>query len=356
MQHRIRNLRMRTLVWLAVLVAIPALPGAAMAQTAAAPEAGAQALTPRLLAEASWHGRPIRRPFARRSDVSDEGASLRPGTGFSRAGGSRRVRELQRRLNRLGYRPGPSDGLFGPRTQAAVLAFQRKHGLARTGAVGPATLRVLRRRTASGAEAPAPAPADRSSEASSSTPRTQPQAPIRPARATDDGLPALVIVLLVALAIPLVMAAGLLLRSRRGRFLEPAPEPPVLPWGFDPPRELPEPSSPPATDPLPGPEERELAVQPEHPAVPEPQEEPRIRRVPPPRHVPADERRQALRERILAMRAEGMTLQEIADQLTAEGEVTPGGGRRWQPWTVRAASRPIVPRGGPSPQHRHGRR
>ena len=41
-------------------------------------------------------------------------------TGYHRAGGSRRVRELQRRLNRLGYRAGPVDGLFGPRTERAT--------------------------------------------------------------------------------------------------------------------------------------------------------------------------------------------------------------------------------------------
>jgi hypothetical protein len=43
------------------------------------------------------------------------------------------------------------------------------------------------------------------------------------------------------------------------------------------------------------------------------------------------------------MRAQGMSLQDIADTLTAEGEITLGGGKHWQPWSVRAATRPINP-------------
>ena len=103
------------------------------------------------------------------------------------------------------------------------------------------------------------------------------------------------------------------------------------------------------------PEPREERRVPER-SVPEPGEEPRVRRVPSPRHVPSEERRAALRERVLAMRAKGMTLQEIADELSEEGEVTPGGGRQWHPWTVRAATRPIGPQGrSTAPDRRGGR-
>jgi len=49
------------------------------------------------------------------------------------------VRNLQRRLDELGYRPGPIDGIFGPRTEAAVRAFQRDSGLKVDGIVGPRT-------------------------------------------------------------------------------------------------------------------------------------------------------------------------------------------------------------------------
>jgi hypothetical protein len=363
MHHRIRTLRVRTIVWLAVLVAIPALPGTAMAQSAAT-EAGASALSPRLLADASWHGRPIQRPFARRSDVSDRRATLRPGTGYRRAGGSRRVRDVQRSLIRLGYRPGPSDGLYGPRTQAAVLAFQRKHGLERTGAAGPATLRILQRRTAPQAERPPEQPAGTTTQPSTTRPQAPPATPVRN---TDGGVPALVIVALALLAIPLVLLAGLLLHDRRRVVVELPPED-ISPWSLDPPREqpqLPEPDPDPLLETTYAEPEQLAEAWPEPPPEPPPEprptppapepKEPRIRRVPPPRHVPSQERRQALRARILAMRAEGMTLQEIADRLTAEGEVTPGGGRRWQPWTVRAATRPIDPSRGPLPQRRHGK-
>ena len=341
MQHRIRTMRMRTLVWLAVLLAAPALlPGAAEAQSAAVPEAGAEAPSPRLLAEASWHGRPIQRPLARRTDAVDRTPSLTPGTGFSRPGGSRRVRDLQRRLIRLGYRPGRSDGLFGPRTQAAVLAFQRKHGLEQTGSVGSATLDVLRRRTAPGAGPPAgedPPVRTQSGEdppvqAQSEERPAPPAPPVVPAQAVEDE-GALAMFLLIALAIPLVLLTGLLVRSRRRPAAEGAPaEPPALPAPVQVPVPVREPE--PVPEPLPAPSA----------------EIPRVRPAPSPRgpHAEGGDRRAALRERILRMRADGMTLQEIADVLTQEGEVTLGGARRWQPWSVRAATRPTAPQARPT--------
>ncbi len=39
------------------------------------------------------------------------------------------VREIQRRLNKLGYNPGPSDGLYGKKTKDAIQAFQKKNNL-----------------------------------------------------------------------------------------------------------------------------------------------------------------------------------------------------------------------------------
>lgn len=50
------------------------------------------------------------------------------------------VREIQRVLTRLGYEPGPIDGLFGGKTRAAIQAFQRENGLE---ANGHATVQVL---------------------------------------------------------------------------------------------------------------------------------------------------------------------------------------------------------------------
>jgi peptidoglycan hydrolase-like protein with peptidoglycan-binding domain len=55
------------------------------------------------------------------------------GVGLHRGDRGAAVRALQRRLLAAGADPGPLDGRFGPRTQAAVRAFQRAHHLAVTG-------------------------------------------------------------------------------------------------------------------------------------------------------------------------------------------------------------------------------
>ena len=65
--------------------------------------------------------------------------TLARGAGYGSHAGSQPVRELQRSLRRLGDRPGPIDGLFGPRTEGAVERFQQAHGLATDGVVGPQT-------------------------------------------------------------------------------------------------------------------------------------------------------------------------------------------------------------------------
>jgi len=55
------------------------------------------------------------------------------------------VRELQLRLSRIGFDPGITDGVLGPDTERALLAFQSEAGLAADGIVGPETLEQLRR-------------------------------------------------------------------------------------------------------------------------------------------------------------------------------------------------------------------
>lgn len=53
------------------------------------------------------------------------------------------VRDLQLSLLRLGYNPGPADGIFGFKTKQAVIMFQRDNGLTADGIVGPLTWHVL---------------------------------------------------------------------------------------------------------------------------------------------------------------------------------------------------------------------
>jgi N-acetylmuramoyl-L-alanine amidase len=53
------------------------------------------------------------------------------------------VVNLQYVLNRQGFYSGALDGIFGPKTKAAVVQFQRNHGLQGDGIVGAATLKAL---------------------------------------------------------------------------------------------------------------------------------------------------------------------------------------------------------------------
>jgi putative peptidoglycan binding protein len=77
------------------------------------------------------------------ADQLSAAGTLARGAGYASAAGSEPVRQLQRRLHRLGDRPGPIDGLYGPLTEGAVERFQEAHGLATDGIVGPRTKRRL---------------------------------------------------------------------------------------------------------------------------------------------------------------------------------------------------------------------
>jgi DNA invertase Pin-like site-specific DNA recombinase/peptidoglycan hydrolase-like protein with peptidoglycan-binding domain len=116
-------------------------------------------------AAAGWHGREIRDPLPQRLRAaiarfprgwSAGGVGL--GSGYASRTGSRRVREVQRRLLRRGYRPGRVDGRFGPRTRAAVLWFETKHGLARSGRIDARGVATLRRAAPARPPATATAP------------------------------------------------------------------------------------------------------------------------------------------------------------------------------------------------------
>jgi peptidoglycan hydrolase-like protein with peptidoglycan-binding domain len=70
---------------------------------------------------------------------------LAPGAGYGQPGGWRQVSAVQRRLRALGQRPGPIDGLYGPRTQAAIERFQRTAGQPANGVLSRATAAALAR-------------------------------------------------------------------------------------------------------------------------------------------------------------------------------------------------------------------
>ena len=70
--------------------------------------------------------------------VLPEGTKLQRGEGDPAL-----VEELQQALSKAGYDPGPADGTFGRRTEAAVVAFQEANGLSVDGRVGPETASAL---------------------------------------------------------------------------------------------------------------------------------------------------------------------------------------------------------------------
>jgi hypothetical protein len=180
--------------------------------------ASAQTRKPDAPASASWHGRAIEAPKPRPRGVRAtwprgwSAGAVDRGTGYVRPGGSRRVRDVQRRLRQLGYRPGPVDGLFGPRTEAAARWFQYKHGLPTTGRVNRLTLTVLHARSDHRAltRAPEPSPPE-------ATPRTEPppaQQPA-PAPAPDEGTSIVPYMIAIAIALAAGVFVGALLPRRR---------------------------------------------------------------------------------------------------------------------------------------------
>ncbi len=53
------------------------------------------------------------------------------------------MRAIQQRLSDLGYYAGGIDGIQGPKTDAAIIAFKRQHGLRPRPYIGPITLAAL---------------------------------------------------------------------------------------------------------------------------------------------------------------------------------------------------------------------
>lgn len=82
------------------------------------------------------------------TDTADDGSSGQTttvtATGILREGSrGADVQRVQELLVDVGYAPGPIDGIFGPKTKVAVLAFQDDHGLRVDGLVGSNTRSAL---------------------------------------------------------------------------------------------------------------------------------------------------------------------------------------------------------------------
>jgi DNA invertase Pin-like site-specific DNA recombinase len=217
------------------VIALLAMPVSAEAARANAREAVA-------VASAGWHGRAIQNPRPRPRLVrtswpeSWSAGAVGRGTGYARPGGSERVREVQRRLVQLGYRPGPVDGLFGPRTRAATLWFQFKHGLATTGRVNRSTLTVLQARSDHRPLRTKPRPP--STEAAAPLPAPPPV----PAPAAEESNWLVLAVLLLLLALGLGVIVGLVGPDLR-RAWKPAASAPAAPT-LNPPAAAPLPPAP----------------------------------------------------------------------------------------------------------------
>ena len=75
---------------------------------------------------------------------ADLGGTQQGGTqGSGQALGSSEVQQVQQKLSEQGYKPGPVDGKFGPKTQEAVRKFQQEKGIQPTGQIDPQTIAAL---------------------------------------------------------------------------------------------------------------------------------------------------------------------------------------------------------------------
>lgn len=81
--------------------------------------------------------------FRRAASERKEAAASRPRSLVTRGTIGADVLRAQQLLNKAGYDPGGTDGIFGPRTEAAVKRFQRARGLDVDGKVGSATWSAL---------------------------------------------------------------------------------------------------------------------------------------------------------------------------------------------------------------------
>jgi peptidoglycan hydrolase-like protein with peptidoglycan-binding domain/DNA invertase Pin-like site-specific DNA recombinase len=160
-------------------------------------------------------------PQTRQALTHAQTESLRRGAGFVQPNGSPRVRSLQVRLRKRGLRPGPVDGLFGPRTQAAVERLQRHNGVPASGVVTTRTASFLAHPRQKPEQPASNQPNEPQGQPSSGEAgNTEPGTPIRPVSNTGDqgsddvSLPLVILIGLAALLAGL-FAGGTLGRRNR---------------------------------------------------------------------------------------------------------------------------------------------
>jgi peptidoglycan hydrolase-like protein with peptidoglycan-binding domain len=100
---------------------------------------------------------------------SDAGNDAGKGQRAARGGRQEQIRAVQQALKEKGQDPGPIDGKLGPKTQAALKAFQQAEGLTPTGRPDPETMAKLGV-SEGGASTPSASPSASPSTAPSSAP------------------------------------------------------------------------------------------------------------------------------------------------------------------------------------------
>jgi len=86
----------------------------------------------------------VSRELAEQIDLSADAAGDSPEDILARDNMLRSyARAIQDKLIEFGYDPGPSDGVIGPKTRAAIRAYERDHGLPERGLVSKALLAYM---------------------------------------------------------------------------------------------------------------------------------------------------------------------------------------------------------------------
>ncbi len=98
------------------------------------------------------------------------------------------VADIQRELSRRGFFDGPTDGVYGPKTDAAIRDFEQAAGLKGNAQPDEALLKLITRSTVHAPTAPAAAPP--AAAATTPLPPPRPTAAHRPAPAPKPGAPA----------------------------------------------------------------------------------------------------------------------------------------------------------------------